>query len=178
MRRSDWCVSEEDMPSPEVWWKGQKWSMPRWEPVFYRKAGTGDFLHFMLKNGIHPGPMAEPFMAAEINGKIAGVIYTSVSWIKTFSFDVAVNRAHRKKGIGTELVRFALEKFENLKHEGKVEYCMVEVISTEMKRILEQNFDLRVSHTNTNHQTGKRSIYMTDLKEEEEDGEGNETDKP
>jgi len=128
-----------------------------------------DYIHQMMRsNGIQARPHMDLFRVATVNGQIVGAIFINISWLKTFSFDVAVDVGHRHQGIGTELVRLAIEEYRKLKEESEQEYIMVEVITEEMKRILER-FDLRVHHTKTDKMTGRISYYMTDIEEDEDD---------
>jgi GNAT superfamily N-acetyltransferase len=154
----------------ESWTKFPSLFLPSQEEVVYSdgnpifKSFCEELLH---RSGIQMLTPKELYKMAAINSRIVGAIFVGVGWTKNFSFDVVVVPEHRGRGIGTELVRLALEKYENLKAEGEAEYCLVEVVSETMEFILADKFGFRVSHTKRHPVWGTRISYMTDRKDED-----------
>jgi GNAT superfamily N-acetyltransferase len=68
---------------------------------------------------------------------VRGGLWTEVDGNK-FSFDVAVDKDSRKKGIGSMLVKSALSEFNSLNEDGSL-VLDVDVTSNEMKMLLEKN---------------------------------------
>jgi GNAT superfamily N-acetyltransferase len=68
---------------------------------------------------------------------VLGGLWTEVDGNK-FSFDVVVDKDSRKKGIGSMLIKSALNEFNSLNEGGSL-VLDVDVTSNEMKRLLEKN---------------------------------------
>lgn len=69
--------------------------------------------------------------------KVKGGLWTEING-NEFSFDIAVDKDSRKKGIGSALIKSAIQEFNSLNENGDLTFKL-DVTSNEMKRLLEKN---------------------------------------
>lgn len=80
-----------------------------------------DLNRIEVESGIHIVSYKNLSIIAVKNGRCVGAMYEGITDGDTFSFDVIVDRTHRRRGIATKLIDIALSHFQDLPEGYKLE---------------------------------------------------------
>ena len=84
----------------------------------------------------------EPMYVVRDNGKVVAALFVDFAGDQ-FSFDVEVSKDHRRNGIASDLVREAIREYETLKDVIEDLEWNVNVVSEDMKNLLEGRFGFK-----------------------------------